>query len=110
FCLDEKARMAKCFRRGKNFAVHILAENQKHLARAFSAQAAARGKKFRMAQGLPLLPEAMAVLCCGVHRKIRGGDHWIIIGRVKKIAVDRGKPRPLLHTRRRYWNLGRTKR
>jgi flavin reductase (DIM6/NTAB) family NADH-FMN oxidoreductase RutF len=111
FCLDEKARALKAFKKGAVFAVNILAENQKQLAKHFARSGAQVSKKIpQIRTGAPLLTEASASLLCKLEKKLKSGDHTIIIGRVKKIALHQDNPAPLLHAKRKYWSLGRAKR
>ena len=112
FCLDEKARIRPVFKTGATFAVNILAETQKRLARHFAHSGAHLSKKIPHTSVLrtPFLEEAAAVLLCKLEKKLKNGDHIIVIGRVKKIILHPDNPAPLLHARRKYWNLGKAKR
>ncbi|HVY12582.1 MAG TPA: flavin reductase family protein [Alphaproteobacteria bacterium] len=110
FCLDEKSRARKAFKVGVNFAAHILAEDQQHLAHVFSLSGPRHWKKLGAdmnGTGAPALKCALAVLQCRVEKMVKGGDHRIIIGRVRKIALNEDKTAPLLHSQRAYYKLGR---
>lgn len=109
FALDKKARLHARFKKGLRFAVHILAEDQKKLAEFYAGRIVhtIRKKDFRMEDNLPLLNGALAILHCHVKALQPGGDHTIILGAVEKIDVDESRKKPLLHTQRHYFKLGR---
>lgn len=113
FCLDEKARALPAFKSRAVFAVHVLAEDQAHLAHIFARGGNRDWKKIphdKGEGGVPLLKGAMCTFVCRLHKKISGGDHSIIVGKVLAIDVNAKKPRPLLHTQRSYWALGSKKK
>jgi flavin reductase (DIM6/NTAB) family NADH-FMN oxidoreductase RutF len=110
FCLDEKSSALSAFRKNSSFAVHILAEHQEQLAHVFARQGARDWKKIKTRKhksGALLLEGAMCTLICTLHKKVPAGDHTVIIGRVREIIINEKAPRPLLHTQRRYWTLGK---
>lgn len=109
FALDKNARMHPRMKKGLRFAVHILAEDQKKLAEFYAGRIAhkIRKKDYRMADSLPLLNGALAILHCHVKALQPGGDHTIVIGAVEKIDVAENKKKPLLHAQRAYHRLGR---
>jgi flavin reductase (DIM6/NTAB) family NADH-FMN oxidoreductase RutF len=115
FCLDEKSTTLHAFKKGVPFAVNILAENQKRFSKFFAGNArhSARAVKnpLHVAKNMPpVLPGSVAVVVCAFEKKMKAGDHFIIVGRVKKIAFNTKHPKPLLHGMRSYWNLGKAKR
>jgi flavin reductase (DIM6/NTAB) family NADH-FMN oxidoreductase RutF len=111
FCLDEKSHALRSFKKGETFAVNILAEDQKLYARHFARSGAQVSKKYpSLRTAAPLLEGSVAAVLCRLEKKIKSGDHTIIIGRVKKIMLNPDNPAPLLHARRKYWDLGKAKR
>ena len=59
-----------------------------------------------LATGLPRLEGTIAAFDCVVHELLDGGDHEIVIGRVRHVAVTEPDERPLLHWRGGYARLG----
>ncbi|WP_432838485.1 flavin reductase family protein [Dactylosporangium sp. CA-092794] len=86
------------------FCVNILAEDQEALSRAFARSGADkyRGLAWTPApSGSPVLDGVVAWVDCELHAEYDGGDHTIVVGRVRALhcAADR---RPLLYHRGRY--------
>mgnify|MGYP006289168161 FL=1 len=87
------------------FAIHILAEDQLPLARAFAAD----GRDFSAVDwaegpgGAPALPGALARLDCAHHAAHGAGDHTIVLGRVEQVVRQPGVP--LLFVQGRYGRL-----
>jgi flavin reductase (DIM6/NTAB) family NADH-FMN oxidoreductase RutF len=88
-----------CFDVGSAFAVNVLAEAQDDLALQF---ARVGGPKFdgvpvhQGLDGLPLLEGCGAYFECLVESRHPGGDHDIIVGRVRRM-FNTGKPPLLFH-------------
>lgn len=105
-CVDQRAHGYKALKIHGRFAVNILTANQERLSRHF---ATTRPDKFeeipfeKGAQGLPLLPAALAQLECRTVQAYPGGDHTIFVGEVESAAVGAGDP--LLYYRGRYARL-----
>jgi|SRR6185369_5524255 len=113
FCLDEKCSVMPAFKNNAVFIVHVLAEDQEHLAHVFARRTGHDWKKLKTKKhksGAPLLNDVMAVLVCRLKQKHKAGDHTIMVGRVLDITVNNKKTRPLLHTQRHYWALGKQKK
>lgn len=86
------------------FCVNILAEDQEHLCRVFatSGRDKFRGVGWRPAEsGAPILAGALAWVDCFVEAEHPGGDHLIVVGRVREVGVDR-EGRPLVFYRGGY--------
>lgn len=110
FSLDIKSSLRPAFGRSKFFNVNILSEKQKDLAQLFASRATRHWDDVPHtcdAHGIPRLQDALAVVQCKVKRKIREGDHDIIIGHV--LAADVADEQPLLYFRRHYHKLGSIK-
>jgi flavin reductase (DIM6/NTAB) family NADH-FMN oxidoreductase RutF len=91
------------FSHARHFAVNILAEDQETVSRTFSSPDVDR---FAVTpheiglHGLPLISGCAAWLECETESQLRGGDHTIFVGRVRRTCVA-DRP-PLLHWRGAY--------
>ena len=92
------------------FAVNVLAAAQEHLSVNFARQglaAAWDGVRHRPGvTGSPRLHDALAVLECTVQSRFPGGDHEIVIGRVRDVDTAGDGAEPLLYWRGGYAALG----
>ena len=74
-----------------SFCVNILSADQEHLCRQFSAKT---GDKFEgvavrpSGSGSPILEDAVAWIDCDLESVTSAGDHYIVIGRVRELAVE----------------------
>jgi len=88
-----------CFQIGDPFAVNVLSADQEQLAKAF---AVAGSTKFtgvsihKGYDGVPLITGCVAYFECTVAARYPGGDHDIIVGRVRR-TYDIGKKPLLFH-------------
>jgi flavin reductase ActVB len=91
----------------ERFLVNILGAEHEELALRFARSGGDKfaGGPFEASRvsGLPLLPDALAVLGCDVHARYDGGDHDIYIGSVYSCRVRDGAP--MLHFDSRFWAL-----
>ncbi|AMK19658.1 MULTISPECIES: flavin reductase family protein [Sphingobium] len=82
--------------RAGRFCVNILASDQQLLCRKFSAKGADKfaGVTHRVSTlGSPILDDVVAWIDCTMEAVHEAGDHYIVVGRVKALEVDRpGKP------------------
>jgi flavin reductase (DIM6/NTAB) family NADH-FMN oxidoreductase RutF len=89
------------------FCVNVLAEDQGEVCRAFAVSASTGADKFAglpwqpaPATGSPRLAGALAWVDCTIHAVHTGGDHLIVLGRVRELAAPRGdETGPLLFYR-----------
>lgn len=106
-CIGKAALSCDVFAGADQFAVNILAEDQKDISGLFASQSAA---KFDIApwhpnaQDMPLIDGALASFSCTRHRLVDAGDHLILIGRVIDVATAEG--RPLGYYRGSYFDVG----
>jgi flavin reductase ActVB len=95
------------FTRCERFLVNILGEEHEDVALRFARSGGDKfaGGGFRPGHvtGLPVLPDALAVVGCDVHARHAGGDHDILVGEVYSCLVRTGAP--MLHFDRRFWGL-----
>lgn len=88
-----------CFQIGDPFVVNVLSAEQADLARVF---ALAGGDKFAGVKlhagldGVPMIDACVAYFECTVEARYPGGDHDIIVGRVRRI-FNIGKAPLLFH-------------
>ncbi|PLX72977.1 MAG: nitrilotriacetate monooxygenase [Azoarcus sp.] len=101
--LAKRSYSLPSFTQASGFAIHVLASNQQALSDRF---ARGGGDKFngvdtaRGIDSIPLLPGCAAVFECSTEHQYDGGDHLILVGRVRKLHVD--DRAPLLFYRGRY--------
>jgi len=87
-------------------AIHVLQSDYEQLAKTFATRGADKftGAGFDLsARGLPVMPDATAVLECSVFAKYDGGDHTIIVGRVEDAIL--GLHDPVVYFRRDFHRL-----
>ena len=108
FCLGRDATNFEHFLASGRFAVNILRHGQDGISNGFAAD----GAKFfqTMENGLsalgnPLVPDTLAMFDCRTEAVHDGGDHVILIGRVKELRHDPDGD-PLLFYRGRYGAVG----
>ena len=93
WCLDRQSECTELFAPGHHFAVNILGAGQERLARRFSNEAQDRFKDVPVldgAAGPPLIKGAVSILECTVTAVEDGGDHLIIVGRVRRCHDHQG--------------------
>jgi flavin reductase (DIM6/NTAB) family NADH-FMN oxidoreductase RutF len=81
-----------------SFCVNILAEHQESLCRTFASSAEDKfvGITHRMsAKGAPILDDVVAWIDCDLYAVHEAGDHFIVLGEVQALDVERPH-RPLL--------------
>ena len=90
------------------FCANILAHDQiDHCTAFFSRDATDRfaGIDFRLSiTGAPILTDCLAWTDCAIEAVHEAGDHWMVIGRVTDLAVERSGD-PLLFYQGRYREL-----
>lgn len=109
FCLGRTAMSLDAFSTAKTFAVNILAADQQDLSIRFSRRDQEErwdGVAFEQWEsGAPILKGCLSNLECDREHVYDGGDHVIIIGRVRRLITnDSGSP--LLYFRGGYAELG----
>src|SRR5580704_6609765 len=108
-CFDRTSLTLDAVRTHGAFAVNMLAAAQRHLSVNFARRGVAAAwdgvEHHRGLTGSPRLHGALAVIECTVEHELRGGDHEIVIGRVR--VVETGEPgiHPLVYWRGAYESL-----
>jgi flavin reductase ActVB len=108
-CLAQKADSHPVFVRARQFAINILAQEQKHVALHFSRKNVDKfaGHDFLFGAGNdpapPVLRGSAASLVCETHDIYHLGDHAVLIGEVKRVETC---PRvPPVYFKRDFRNL-----
>ena len=84
----------EAFSAAQSYAIHILGVEQFELCRRFARNGAGfDGLPHEInADGVPIIPGALARFDCQRHASHDGGDHQIIVGRVIRCALRDGAP------------------
>lgn len=104
FCLGLEATNLQRFLDNGRFVVNVLAEDQQDISNGFAKD----GENFFATlehdwseNGCPVIRGAVALFECDMETTHDGGDHIILIGRVRKVS-HRADGNPLLYYRSRY--------
>ncbi|GAA2612275.1 flavin reductase family protein [Streptomyces axinellae] len=94
-CLDQGADCFPVFVAAEQFVVNIVTAEHAKLAMKFATKGEnkfAHGSFESDENGHPVLPDAAAVIRCDLEDVVPGGDHVILIGRVRGTRIGGGKP------------------
>lgn len=94
-CLARGADCYIAFSNTDRFAANVLRVEHEALSRRFATKDAAKfaGGEFVFSElGLPVLPDALAVIECVIAARLPGGDHTIIVGDVTAARCGSGVP------------------
>jgi flavin reductase (DIM6/NTAB) family NADH-FMN oxidoreductase RutF len=95
-CFSLRSETLVAVEKHRKFGVNLLHARAQQTARLFSAPLTDRFSRIRWrsaADGLPwLVEDAFAYAGCAVVERIAAGDHVIILGEVRDIAVSAGMP------------------
>jgi flavin reductase (DIM6/NTAB) family NADH-FMN oxidoreductase RutF len=109
-CFDRLSLTLAAIRGHGAFAVNVLAAAQQHMSVNFARQGLAAAwdgvQHIPGVTGSPRLHDALAVLECTVQSRFPGGDHEIVIGRVRDVETAEDGSEPLLYWRGGYAALG----
>ncbi len=103
-CINNSSSALAMIDRTKQFAVNILAADQRDLSNRFASRSDDKfdGVKYHPGKsGLPLLNDTVATLECALVNTFPGGDHTIYVGRVDEAFIDASKS-PLLYYHGQY--------
>ncbi len=107
-CLNLASRSFDTFLRAGRMAVHILADDQSEIARAFAQRGADRDMicPWRPnARGYAILDRYFAVLECRIADVHRAGDHGIVVARVEALDGPSTADTPLVYHNGRMFGL-----
>jgi flavin reductase (DIM6/NTAB) family NADH-FMN oxidoreductase RutF len=109
-CFDRASQTLHAVRAHGAFVVNVLAAPQRHLSANFARRglaAAWDGVRHRRGPtGSPRLAGVLAALECTVEHRLPGGDHEIVVGRVREVETSGHDAAPLLYWRGSYASLG----
>ena len=107
-CLDRGSRSLTEIRRSGVFAVNILSDAHQELVHRFASKSAE--DRFRdvaytaRTTGAPILEDSVSWFDCEVFTIYEGGDHEIVVGRVRELGSDTSAT-PLAYHRGNVWSL-----
>lgn len=105
-CFDLASATLRAVRGHGAFAVNVLGARQRHLSSNFARRGAAavwdEVRHRRGPTGSPRIENAIAHVECTVEHTLPGGDHEIVIGRVRHVATSGNGSSPLLFWRGEY--------
>ncbi|SFL39497.1 flavin reductase family protein [Geodermatophilus ruber] len=107
-CIGRGRAMHPLLTEGPGYAVNVLAADQEPLAGTFARPGPDRfaGVAVRSGRhGVPLLEGAIAHIECDRYGVLDGGDHAIVVGRVRDLHVGDGEP--LLYSQGAFLDLPR---
>lgn len=108
-CFDLGSLTLRAVRGHGAFVVNVLAAPQLHLSRNFARRGLAAAwdevRHRRGPTGSPRLEDVLAVLECTVEHALPGGDHEIIVGRVRHAETSANPNGPLVFFRGSYASL-----
>jgi flavin reductase (DIM6/NTAB) family NADH-FMN oxidoreductase RutF len=108
-CFDLGSATLAAIRGHGAFAVNVLGHRQRHLSANFAKRGLAAAwegvKHHRGLTGSPRLTDVIAVIECTVEHALPGGDHEIIVGRVRHAETNGEGASPLLFWRGKYASL-----
>jgi flavin reductase (DIM6/NTAB) family NADH-FMN oxidoreductase RutF len=109
-CLGAGSTTLRCIRASGAFAVNILADRHRDLARRFAAADVRGAERFAegdwgaLKTGAPRLRDALAVIDCRLERIVEHATHAIVIGLA--VAAAKGEPAAaLVHWRSRFGEI-----
>jgi flavin reductase (DIM6/NTAB) family NADH-FMN oxidoreductase RutF len=108
-CFDLKSATLAAIRGHGAFAINVLGHRQRHLSANFAQRGLAAVwegvSHHRGLTGSPRLADVIAVIECTVEHAFPGGDHEIVIGRVRHVETDSENATPLLFWRGEYTSV-----
>jgi flavin reductase (DIM6/NTAB) family NADH-FMN oxidoreductase RutF len=108
-CFDRGSLTLEAVRTHAAFVVNVLAAGQRQLSANFAQRGPAagwEGVRHRPGPtGSPRLHGVLAALECTVEHHLPGGDHEIVVGRVRDVETSGSDAAPLLYWRGSYLGL-----
>ena len=107
-CVSKQAKMAAELELGSPFSINILREDQQAMSNFFAGQwldTLPPPFHFDPWEQTPRLHGCSAALACRVDSQLEGGDHWIVVGRVRATYRATETPDPLVFYAGKYRRL-----
>ncbi len=108
-CFDRASHTLRAVRAHGAFVVNVLAAPQRHLSANFARRGMAAAwdgiRHRRGPTGSPRLEGVLATLECTVEHHLPGGDHEIVVGRVREVETTGQDTGPLVYWRGSYVSL-----
>lgn len=88
----KSSRSFEAMRESDSFCINVLAADQLDQCRSFTTP---KEDKFEgipwhpAPSGAPILDDAVSWIDCSFHSVLEGGDHWIVLGEISDLAVQR---------------------
>lgn len=111
FNVSLEAQIYEALTTGSHFAVHVLSEDQAHLADHFATRELSSDEQFDAVayrvdpEGTPILLDTLAVMYCRRDAVYAAGDHSIIVGLIERVEDGQGGE-PLVYFDRTYRTVG----
>lgn len=105
-CLAKTAQCHDAFQYADAWAVQVAGRQHVGLVSRFATRGADKfaGGEFVPGEGgVPLLPDAPVRLLCASHARYYGGDHTILVGRVRHVELN--ETPPVLYFRRGFHRI-----
>lgn len=105
-CIEHRSPFLRAFSKETRFAVNILSSAQRAVAIQFASPCVDRFAQVAWTAGLygvPLLSQVVGTFECKAWRTQGAGDHAVILGLVKKVAVYSAAP--LVFCRKDYCSI-----
>ena len=95
-CLDRGSRTLLAVQAADSFGISVLRAGQEPIARAFATKAPVpekwSGVAWREREGIPAIDDALIWIACELRDVVAAGDHVIVTGEVRDLAVGDGDP------------------
>ena len=95
-CFDNEARTLPVVQQSRRFGVNVLTCHQAKLARLFASKLPETEKfaevPHHLHDGIPVIEDSLAWVCCDLERLVEAGDHTIGIGAVTAAEAGAGDP------------------
>jgi len=95
-CLDRGSRTLLAVQAANRFGIGVLHAGQEEIARRFATKAPVadkwQGVAWSERDGIPAIDEALVWIACELRDVVAAGDHVIVTGEVRGLAVGDGDP------------------
>lgn len=108
FSIGRTSNTFEAFEAGNGFVIHVLAADQRDIATQFSTKGIDRFDGIDWSMGhddLPVIAGTLASFECSREDDYDGGDHLILVGRIRRFAVGDRRRRALGYFRSKYISL-----